>query len=70
MRIIFTTHAKQRMVEREISLDLIMDALEIPDYTVSSEQKIGAYKKINNRILKVVYEKKDNYIKVVTLMWK
>ena len=70
MKIILTKHAKQRMNERDISLEDIKQAIEIPDYTVSKNNKIEACKTINNKILKIVYLRKGNFIKIITLMWR
>ena len=70
MKIILTLHAKIRMAERGISFDSIKDTIELPDYTVSKDSKIEAHRKINGKVLKVVYSKEGNYIKVITLVWK
>ena len=56
MNIIITKHAKERMIERNIDLDSIKKAIEFPDYTVSKNQKIEAYKK-NNETFKIIYQK-------------
>ncbi|MBL7051421.1 DUF4258 domain-containing protein [Candidatus Woesearchaeota archaeon] len=70
MKIDLSYHAKKRLIERGINLEDIEETVEMPDYTVSKENKKEAYKKINNRTLKVVYFQKDKYIKVITLIWK
>lgn len=67
MKIIFTTHAKQRMSERAIALNEIKDCIELPDYTVTKENKIEAHKTINNRKLKIVYTK-GKFIKILTVI--
>ena len=69
MNLIFTTHAKKRMFERGIKIEYIKEAIEFPDYTITKTKKTEAYKKINNKVLKVVYEK-DKFIKIITLIWK
>jgi hypothetical protein len=70
MKIDLSYHAKKRLIERGINLEDVEETVEIPDYTVSRGNKKEAYKKINNRTLKVVYFQKDKYIKVITLIWK
>ena len=69
-KIILTKHAKQRMNERGISIQNIQEAIEFPDYTISKRNKIESHKKINDKVLKVVYLKPDKFIKIITLMWK
>jgi len=70
MNIILSHHAKTRMVERGIPLEDIKTTINFPDYTISKEGKKEAFKKINNKILRVIYLEINNYIKVITLMWK
>lgn len=70
MKIILTNHARKRMLERSIKVENIKDAIELPDYTIVKGNKIEAYKKINNKNLKVVYNKGDNFIRIITLIWK
>ncbi len=70
MKIILTKHAKQRMEERSIGIEQIQETINFPDYTISKENKIEAYKEINNKLLKVVYIKEGKFIKIITLIWK
>ena len=70
MKIILSYHAKKRVNERDIKMEEIIETIEMPDYTISKENKKEAYKKIGDRTLKVVHVIEDKYIKVVTLMWK
>jgi len=70
MKIDLSYHAKKRLVERDINLENVKETIEMPDYTISKGNKKEAYKKINNKTLKVVYFQKDKYIKVITLIWK
>jgi hypothetical protein len=63
-RIIITNHAKKRMFERGINLNEIKSAIEFPDYTITKENKIEVYK--NN--LKVIYENKDKFIRIITII--
>ncbi|MFA5992524.1 MAG: DUF4258 domain-containing protein [Candidatus Pacearchaeota archaeon] len=68
--IIITDHAKKRMVERDISFEIIKIAVEMPDYTVDKDGMIEAFKKLDNKTLKVVYVSKDKFIKILSVMWK
>jgi hypothetical protein len=70
MKIILSNHASKRAVEREISKEDIREAIEFPDYIVKKNKKIESHKKIGNKFLKIIYVNKENYIKVITLMWK
>jgi len=70
MKIILTNHAKKRITEREITLPQIQETINFPEYTISKEDKIEAYKKINNKLLKIVYAKEGKFIKIITLIWK
>ncbi len=70
MKIILSDHAKKRMKERNISFSQVQEAVDFSEYSVRKEGKVEIYKKISNKTLKVIYEEKDNYIKIITLMWK
>ncbi|HUS50492.1 MAG TPA: hypothetical protein VMZ91_10030 [Candidatus Paceibacterota bacterium] len=58
------------MIERDIKIEKIKEAIELPDYTITKDGKIESYKRIENKTLKIVYIKKDKFIKIVTLIWK
>jgi hypothetical protein len=45
MKIILTKHAKQRMTERNIKLEEVQETIEMPEYTVTKNNKFEAYKK-------------------------
>ena len=66
--IILTNHAKKRMVERAISFKHVQETIEMPNYTVQKGKKTEAYKKYDERRIKVVYVAKDKYIKVISVM--
>jgi len=70
MNLIFTNHAKQRMIERNIKPQEVQEAIDFPDYTLSKENKIEAYKRISNKNLKIVYSKEGKFIKVITVIDK
>ena len=70
MNLILTRHAKKRMAERNISLEKIRQAIELPDYTITKDGLIETYKNIQDKILKVIYQPEGKFIKIITLMWK
>jgi len=69
MKIILTIHAKKRMIERNIKMGDVREAIDFPDYTIIKGNKTEAYKKIANKDLKVVYTK-NKFIKIITLIKK
>jgi hypothetical protein len=70
MTLIFTNHAKKRMIERDIKLEEVQKAVDMPDYTISKENKVESFKKIGNKNLKIVYSKEGKFIKVITVIDK
>ena len=70
MKIVFTKHALKRMKERAIKEEWVRETIEIPDYTVSREGTVESNKKIENNTLKVIYNKKHNFIKIISVMWR
>lgn len=67
MRIIYTFHASKRMMERGIIESEIIDMIEFPEYTLKRGEEIEAYKKIDDKMIKVVYVRKEKYIKIITV---
>jgi hypothetical protein len=65
-RLIITDHAKQRMIERNITFDDVKGVIDFPSYTITKNGKIECYK--NN--LKIVYISKDKFIRIVTVIKK
>ena len=70
MKIIYTNHTKKRMKERGIKSSWVEECIEIPDYSVSKGKIIESNKKIKSEVLKVVWERKDSFIKVISVMWR
>ncbi len=67
-RIIYTTHAIQRKLERDISDDIISQTLNEPDYTLSStEGRRIAVKQMGDKIIRVVYKEERENIIVITV---
>ncbi|MEK6936173.1 MAG: DUF4258 domain-containing protein [Nanoarchaeota archaeon] len=70
MDLILTKHAKQKMIERDISIEEVQNTIELPDYTINKGDKIESYKKENNKNLKVGYSIRGKFIKIVTVIIK
>ena len=70
MKLIFTNHAKQRIIERNIKIEEVQETIDFPDYTVSKDKIIESIKKINNKNLKIIYSKESKFIKVITVIDK
>ena len=68
MRIIYTIHARKRMLERGIGEKEVELTLSNPDFVEESLNKtLVASKKIGERILKIIYSLQDNKIIIITV---
>jgi len=70
MAIDYTEHATFRMRHRTISKANVEDTIRNPDF--SSITRLGrsvALKKYGDKFLKVIYEKSNDKITVVTVYW-
>ncbi len=70
MKIIYTTHAKKRMIERDIKESLVKEGVELPDYNITTGIIVESNRQIDDRILRVIWTNKDSFIKVISVMWK
>jgi predicted transcriptional regulator len=68
MKFIFTKHAKERMLERNISEEEIEEVMEFPDYSVRKQNIIESIKRFKDRELKIVYLKEGKFIKIITVI--
>ena len=67
MRIVFTDHTKARLLERNISISLVRQAIKNPDYEKQTfGGKTQIRKKFGDKVLEVIYAKYFNKIIVVT----
>jgi hypothetical protein len=66
MSIIYTTHAKQRMRQRKVTPEEVIDTLESPDEIVLGDygEEI-AVRRFFNREVRVVYQEADDDVLVV-----
>lgn len=70
-RIIFSVHAKKRSLERDINEETVRYVIENPDYILRRfENEIESFKRIDDKVLKVVYVEKEKFIRVITLYWE
>ncbi len=65
MEIIYTAHAEEQLQERKIEKAWVEDTIKLPDITKRENHKYYVIKKLNGKVLKVVYVK-EKYIKIIT----
>lgn len=66
----YTEHALSRMRQRKISERTVEDALERPDFSfVTRGVRVAVLRRYGDRFLKVIYEKSNDKIRVVTVYW-
>jgi len=70
MAIDYTAHAAFRMKHRAITKAKVEDAIRNPDLSfIARFGRLVALKKYGDKFLKVIYEKSNDKIIVVTLYW-
>ncbi|MEM3623337.1 MAG: DUF4258 domain-containing protein [Candidatus Bathyarchaeia archaeon] len=70
MTIIITPHAEQRMKDRRITSVQIGVILQEPKEIIRVKYgRLAAYGNIRNRKLVIIYEKRNENIKVITVLW-
>ena len=69
MKFRLTEHAQERIHQRSISLNAIIETIEFPEKIEKQGSKWTARKQIIKGHLEVVYEKTDNIIKIITAYW-
>jgi len=69
MQIRYSSHARKRMIERDINEEQIKEAIDFPDYTIKRGREIEAYKKIAGKKLKVVYIVIGKFINIITIYY-
>ncbi len=69
MDVVYSHHAKKRLKQRGIEEWEVEHLIKYPSYTKKTfDGKIEAVGEIKNRETKIVYVKKENYIKIVTMI--
>ncbi len=69
MKIIYTYHAEEQMQERGILKVWVEEAIKCPHLTKREDEKYIVSRKLNGRILKVVFIK-EKHIKVITTYFR
>ena len=69
MKIIFTKHAEFRLEKRGISKEDAIFTIKNPDKTIKKHGKYYIQKKIERGNIEIVIEKKESFIKIITLYW-
>ena len=58
------------MRERGIKDSYVLECVEIPDYCVNSRGIFESHRKIEGKLLRVVWTRQDKFIKVISVMWR
>jgi len=70
MHILISPHAEQRMRDRDVSEVNVREVLRSPGEVISVRYgRLAAHKEIGKRELVVVYEKENEEIEVITVLW-
>ena len=69
MMFVFSAHAKDRLVKRNLSEQDVVDAIVYSSITIKKQGKFYASKNIGRGTIEVVYEKTEKYISVITVYW-
>ncbi len=69
MRYIFTIHAQYRIKKRKLTKKEVIDAIKQPNKILKKYNKYYIQKDIGRGTIEVVYEKTENYIKIITVYW-
>ena len=70
MAVTYTEHAKDRMKNRHITNLEVVEAISQPYFTVASRfNRLIVVKRYGDKYLKVIYEKSNDKITVVTVYW-
>ena len=68
--IFFTQHSLLKLEQRGISKDLVVKALENPDYVIESySDREMVFKKFRTLYLKVIFREEFGNISVITQYW-
>ncbi len=71
MQIIFTRHARQRMLQRQVSLEQVIETIESPDdVTIGENGETIALKNYGNREVRVAYDLREPDVAVVFTVMK
>jgi len=66
VKIVYTLHALERIRQRGIDRELIILCIQNPDKSERLENIYRCVKKVNDKVIVVFYDKKDDKIIVIT----
>ncbi|MCD6246842.1 MAG: DUF4258 domain-containing protein [Candidatus Diapherotrites archaeon] len=67
MKIVYTFHAKEKMVERNISKKIVKNALKNPDTIIETRcGRLIAHKQIKGKLLRIVYNEENKVYLIIT----
>ncbi len=77
MKIEYTRHFWEQFKERnekspiKLTIEIVEDTIKNPDFVVKDRKpnREGKVKKINGRCLKIIVEKENNKLKIITIFW-
>lgn len=70
MKLILTDHARQRMEERDITEEMVANAIQRPEMVLPSFRgRELARKEIGGKTLEVVFKRELGEILVITVYW-
>ena len=69
MVIVYTKHAELMLKERRISKEEVEDAIRYPEKTRKIYGIYYSVKKLQIGKIEVVYERRESYIKIITVYW-
>lgn len=70
MKVIFTNHTKLRLIERNISVSFIKQAIKNPDFEkLTFGGKTQIRKKFEDKVLEIICAKYPNKIIIITLYY-
>ena len=66
MKIVYSLHALERIRQRGIDKKLIVLCIQKPDKSEELEEAYRSIKKIDNKVVVVIYRREDNKVIVIT----
>jgi hypothetical protein len=69
MKIIFTSHAKQKIERRKLLEEEVIDAIKNPDKIIKKHGKYFYQKKLDRGKIEIVIEKTESILNVITIYW-
>ena len=64
--VIFTQHALQKLQERRISKQMVLNTVRFPEKLVTAGEKIYVFRKFDKKYLKVIFVRERENIIIIT----